>query len=322
MLIGGLIAALTVISKPQLYVGSASFLPQGNDANRSTLASLAGQFGVSLPAGNQALSPEFYSNLLKSRVLLEPIARDTFVVPELRGERISFLDLFGVRGDSPQGREEAGVRMLMAIVTPTISKTTGVVEVSVATRWRSVSLAITTAVVDGINEYNQRTRRGQAEVERKFVEGRLALAGAELRQAEDRMERFLSTNRMVSNSPELNLEHDRIRREVDLRQQVFTSLTQAYEDARIREVRDTPVISLFEPPAVPTLAESRGRLKRALLGVALGGLVGVMVAFTSAMMAERRRIGDPDADEFVGMLCAMKHELSLGLRWIPGRSRR
>lgn len=51
MFIGAAMAALSVISKPALYLALASFIPKGSDAaSRSGLASLAGQFGVSLPA--------------------------------------------------------------------------------------------------------------------------------------------------------------------------------------------------------------------------------------------------------------------------------
>src|SRR3954465_2381204 len=65
MAVGGLVAAVFALFKPALYVASASFLPQGaTDPSRSGLASLAGQFGVTLPTANQSLSPEVYARLL------------------------------------------------------------------------------------------------------------------------------------------------------------------------------------------------------------------------------------------------------------------
>jgi uncharacterized protein involved in exopolysaccharide biosynthesis len=320
MAVGAVLAGLTVITKPKVYAATASFIPQWNDASRSGLAGLAGQFGVSLPVGNQSLSPEFYANLVKSRVLLEPIVRDTFVVAELGGKRASFLDLFGVKGESPRAREEAGVKMLAGMVVPSIGKSTGVVQLSVSTTWRSVSLAIVSALVDGINSYNQRTRQSQAEAERKFIEGRLAVASADLRAAEDGLAEFLATNRMLGNSQ--MLAHDRLQRDLVQKQLVYNSLTQAYEDARIREVRDTPVISIFEPPEVPTQAEARGRLNRTLLGVALGGLIGVLLVFTQDMLARRRQKGDIEAEEFVGALGTIKDEMSWRVRRLMGHNRR
>jgi uncharacterized protein involved in exopolysaccharide biosynthesis len=321
MLIGATVAALSVFSKPKLYVASASFIPQGNDASRSALAGIAGQLGVALPAGTQSSSSDFYSSLLTSRVLLTPITRDTFVVRELGGQRVSFLDLFKIGPGPAAVREEQGVALLMGIVTPTVVRLTGVVELSVATQWPSVSLALATALVNGVDEYNQRMRQGQAGTERRFVEGRLAAARADLREAEDRLERFLATNRQFGNSPELTFQHDRIQRDVMLRQQVFTSLTQAYEDARIREVRDTPVITVFEPPSVPTLPQARGRLKRTLLGLILGGFVGAFMAFVSGLMDRRRKEGNAEADEFVGTLSEVTKGMLDPVRRLMQRTR-
>lgn len=320
MFIGGAISALLVFTRPVTYDASASFVPVGgSDQNRSGIANLAGQLGVSIPQTNQSLSPDFYSKLLESRVLLLPIARDTFAVQEMGGKRIPFLDLFEI----PEGarREEQALKVLQKMLSVSMVKTTGVVNFSISTRWRSISVAIASALLDGVNEYNQRTRQGQAAAERKFVEGRLDLARGELRAAEDRLQQFLATNRNIGGSPELSLDRDRLQRDVTLRQQVFTSLTQAYEDARIREVRDTPVITIFEPPWAPAEPQSGGRLKRVLLGLVLGGFIGAVLAFASEMTVRRGKEGDAEASEFVGALHEVKGELLGPVRRLRARIR-
>jgi uncharacterized protein involved in exopolysaccharide biosynthesis len=309
MFVGGGLAALVALTTPALYVASASFIPEGNDPSRSGLANLAGQFGLTIAAGNQSQSPDFYTRLLTTRVLLMPIVRDTFVVREMGGRRIPFLDLFKIGRGPVTLREEQGVRGLTRVVNTSVAKTTGVVEVSVATEWPSVSLAIANALLNGVNEFNQRTRQGQAAAERKFVEGRLALAGSDLRAAEDRLESFLRTNREFGGSQELIFQRERLQRDLALKQQVFTSLTQSYEEVRIREVRDTPVITVIEPPSVPTVPQPRGRLLRVLLGIILGGFVGTLVALMSDTINRRRNEGDPQANEFVGTLGEMKGEM-------------
>jgi len=151
--IGVVIAALIAFTKPALFMASTSFVPQGNDASRSGLASLAGQLGMSIPTSNQSLSPEFYVKLLKSRVLLLPIARDSFVVQELGGKRVSYLDLVEVpKGMAPAEREQKGVKRLQNLVNASVVKPTGVVELSVESKWRSVSLAIATALVARVHD--------------------------------------------------------------------------------------------------------------------------------------------------------------------------
>ena len=322
MLAGGALATASAFTRPALYVASTSFIPEGNDPSRSGLASLAGQFGVALPASNQSQSPDFYTRLLGSRVLLTPIVRDTFAVQEMGGRRIPFLTLFGIQGGSVKRQEEQAVKQLTSLVKTSVAKSTGVVELSVATRWPSVSLAIATALVNGVNDFNQRTRQGQAAAERKFVEGRLSVAGSDLRAAEDRLEDFLKTNRQFTSSPDLTFQRDRLQRDVSVKQQVFSSLTQSYEEVRIREVRDTPVITVIEPPAVPTTPQPRGRLVTVLVGLILGGFFGAIIAFVSDTVSRRREEGDTQADEFVDTLGDMKGAVVGRLRRVSERIRK
>jgi uncharacterized protein involved in exopolysaccharide biosynthesis len=314
MVIGAVAAALVILPRPRTYLASASFISQTNDANRSGLAGLAGQMGIAIPAANQSQSPDFYLSLLRSRVLLLAIARDTLTVQELGGKRMTVLDLFEIPSGTPLRREEQGVTLLQRLMSVSVAKSTGIVEFSVATKWRSVSLALVTALLDGVNAYNERTRQGQATAERKFVEGRLNLATDELRGAENRLAGFLRTNRDIGSSPDLVIGRERLQRDLALRQQVFTSLTQAYEDARIREVRDNPVISVFEPPSAPSQPQRRGLLIGVLLGLILGGLIGVLLAFTSGVLTRRQKSGNTEAEEFANALKEAKGQLAWGVR--------
>jgi uncharacterized protein involved in exopolysaccharide biosynthesis len=324
MIAAGAIAALMVFSREAVYRASASFISQGaaGGEGSSGLAGIAGQFGVSVRSGNPSVSPDFYSELLRSRTLLEGIVRDTFVVQELGGRGIAFLDLFEIQEGPANFREEAAVQLLTGLTNVSVLQQTGIVRVSVATPWPSASLALVTAFVSGVREFNQRTRQSQAAAERKFVERRLSVAADELRAVENRMQAFLQANRQIANSPELTFERDRIQREVSMRQQVFSSMTESYEAVRLREVRDTPVITLFEAPSIASVPEPRGRLKAGLLGVAIGAFIGVLLAFGSEVMARSRLAGSADADEFAGTLKEVKGEVLRLLGWVTGRGPR
>jgi uncharacterized protein involved in exopolysaccharide biosynthesis len=309
MLIGAVAAALMILPRPRTYVASASFISEGNDAQRSSLSALAGQIGITIPTGSQSLSPDFYLSLLRSRVVLLTIVRDTITVPEMGGKRMTVLDLLEIPSGSVPRREEQGVSLLQRLMSVSVAKSTGVVEYSIATRWRSVSLALVAALLDGVNDYNERTRQGQATAERKFIEGRLALATSQLRDSENRLANFLNTNRNFSSSPDLVLERDRLQRDLTLRQQVFTTLTQAYEEARIREVRDTPVITVFEPPSAPTVPKARGLVVGVLLGLVLGAAIGILLALTSGLLRRGRENGNNEAEEFASAVREAKGQL-------------
>lgn len=321
-LAGGVLATILALFSAPEYNAYASFMPQGMDISRSGLASLAGQFGLSLPAGSQSLSPDFYAQLLKSRTILLPLAQDTFSVAEMGGRRVTFESLFKIKGSSPAQRAERGVQRLEKIVGTSVGQKTGVVGLSVSTKWPSVSLGIISRLVTAVDDFNLRTRQGQAAAERKFVEGRLAVATSDLRAAEDRLQSFLQNNREFLRSPELKFAHDRLQRDLDLQQQVYSTLTQSHEEVRIREIRDTPVITIVEPPSVQTLPESRQRVLRILLGFILGAFLGAMIAFGSEAMHRRRREGDVEAEEFADTLGEVKGEMLAPVRTLKQRIRR
>lgn len=316
---GAVIAFASVFTKPKLFAGSFAFVPQGGDASRSSLASLAGQFGISTPIANPAQQPDFYLALLHSRELLEPVIRDTVIVHEESDRRVALLDLLKVRGTSPENRVENGIRKLRSRIQPAVVKSAGIVRVAVRTEWPSVSLSISRSLLDAVNQYNLRMRQGHAGAERRFVEGRLNDAKDTLREAEDRVSRFLVSNRGgVANSPMLSSQWQRLEREVNAKTAIVTALTQELEETRIREVRDTPTITVFESPGVATTPDPRRRMVTALVGGILGGFFGIVIALGRAALSKRRSLNDPDADEFFGALSDTKNAL---LRRLPASTK-
>jgi len=155
--------------------------------------------------------------------------------------------------------------------------------------------------VQGVDKFNLKSRKSQAAEERRFVEEQAIEAERTLRVAEDRLQSFLQQNRILG-SPELLMDHDRLGREVALRQQVYTSLLQNREEARIREVRDTPVITVLEAPRLPVVGEPRGSAQKAILGGLAGGMLGVLIAFLVQGVAGARQTPSDEAREFFGLV--------------------
>jgi uncharacterized protein involved in exopolysaccharide biosynthesis len=94
--------------------------------------------------------------------------------------------------------------------------------------------------------------------------------------------RFLESNRNYSGSPTLQATRDRLQRELSLKSQIHSTLTQAYEQARIDEVRDTPVITVVEAPEVSARPDSR----RMVIRLAVALLVGLVLAVAVALFLE------------------------------------
>lgn len=301
-LFGTMLGLAAGLLSKRVYMSAATFIPQGSEGGASGLALAASQFGIRVPSSAGGWGPPIYVELLRSQALLEPIALDTVVVSEEGGRRVALLDLLEVEAPTPARRTDLAVRALGGIVKASEDKKLGAVKVSVATRWPSVSLALAERLVRGVNQFNLETRKSQAAAERQFVEVQAGEAERALRGAEDRLQSFLQRNRAFSSSPELAFERDRLQRDVALRQQVYATLLQNREEARIREVRDTPVITVLEDPRLPVVGEARNSVRKGVLGGLAGGMLGVLIAFLAQGMAGVRRQPSDEAREFFQLL--------------------
>jgi uncharacterized protein involved in exopolysaccharide biosynthesis len=216
--------------------------------------------------------------------------------------RVPLAEFLGIKGESAPVIFENTIRSLRkdVVATSVASHTTGVVTVSARTRAPQASLEIAQKLLDGVNRFNVETRKSQAAAERRFTEGRLDAEKAALRASEDALQRFLQGNRQFGNASELAFQRDRLQREVNLHQQIVQGLSQQYEDARIREVRDTPVITIIEQPALPVIQDPRGRLLNVVILTIVAAFLGTVFVIAREGWRRQRR-GSAD-DPSYGLL--------------------
>ncbi len=158
--------------------------------------------------------------------------------------------------------------------------------------------------------FNLERRQTQAAEERRFAEQRLADVKASLATAENRLQEFLQGNQQFKSASQLSVERDRLLREQTNLQQVYTALAQAYEKARIDEVRNTPVITIIDRPEQPTRAEPRHLVQKFALGI-LGGLaLGLLLGFLRDSNEGPASEETNDADDF----SRLKHEAMQDLK--------
>jgi uncharacterized protein involved in exopolysaccharide biosynthesis len=292
------LSALVVIISlllPRDYTASAAFAPQSSSSNLARFAGVAAQLGVALPGQQATESPDFYADLLRSRQLLSQLVQSQYAVPAggdtVRGTLIKQFDLGGA--DSAR-REDRAVRRLASLLSINVVSKTGVVDFDVTTRSPVLSSQIALRAIEVLNQFNLQRRQSRAGAERRFVESRLADAQTDLHASEDRLSSWLQQNRDYRDAPRLQLEYQRLQNEVALKQSLVTTLAQAYEQARIDEVRDTPVLTVVEDPIVPSRPDGRGILAKAVLTLILGfGLGALLAAFREGFGRLRRaRPGD------------------------------
>lgn len=303
LVVAFLVVAFT-LAFPRTFTATASFTPEASENQAGRLSGLASQFGISVPAGEAGQSPQFYADLLETRELLREAVLTEYEVredPDLpEGDRLEgdLVALLEVEGDTRRLAVANAIRSLRGVVSVSTSPETGVVELSVSTRWPDLSHQVADRMIELVNRFNLESRTTQATAEREFIEGQVARAESALHTAEDSLEAFLERNRSYQSSPELTFRYDRLQRQVNLRQQVYTSLSESLEQARIDEVRNTPVITVVEPPELPARPDPRSLALKGVLGLMLGGMVGVFWAFGREMMATSRESDPDDYAEF------------------------
>jgi uncharacterized protein involved in exopolysaccharide biosynthesis len=276
--LSGLVVAITLL-QPRTYSSVTTFMPQAPQGRLSQLSGLAAQLGINVSASEPAGSPSFYAFLLQSRELLRDVVRTTYDVPADGGSRrATLIDWYDPPGHTPAEREEVAIQKLRRDLTAGTDAESGTVQLKVRSRSARLAWEVADRMMQLVSDFNLQKRQSQAAAERKFVEGRVQDAMGRLQGAENRLQGFLQDNREYRTSPQLVFQYDRLARDVSMRQQVYPSLAQAFEQARIEEVRNTPVLTLIDPPNLPGQPDRRWLLVKALLGALLGLLAGAFVA--------------------------------------------
>ena len=293
ILLATIVCSLTLL-RARTWTASASFSSSESQAAQlGQLAGIAAQFGFSIPIAASGESPEFYVALLRSGEIRRSAVLSTYRLldaaePDTTWITGDLVELFEIRGRSEAGRLEGAVERLGRRMSVGTSPETGMVRLSVRTKWPELSVQIGHRLLELVNDFNLQTRQSQASAEREFVTHRLVEAQSDLTVAEEALQDFLQSNRRIENSPQLGFERERLQRVVTLRQEVVSSLAQALEQAKIEEVRNTPVITVVEEPYPPARPDRRRLIMKGLVSLALGLFLGIVAAFVIDFMAASR----------------------------------
>ena len=309
----GLVAIVigVVAFTPRTYSSRMSVAPTSRKGSSAVPgASLAAQFGISIPNTDATNSPQFYVDLLHSREILGPVVDSSYQF-RLDGRlvRQNLIGLFSKGVRDPRLRRQEAIKRLGANVTSSISAKTNVISLAVKSPSPELSYQIALQILQTLNVFNLEQRHTEASAERRFTEQLVGDAEAQLRAAEDRQQQFFQENKDWRMSPRLSLQGDRLARDVNMRQQVYTSLAQAAEQAKIDEVRDTPLLSLVERPDVAILPDSRGGVIKVAIALLGGLLLGALAAFLREMWIRSKAQPSQDRNEFDTLRKQMAQQL-------------
>lgn len=305
------LVALVLLLSPRWYSVETGVLPLSAPVSSARLAGLAAQFGIAGIGASAGQSADFYAALIASREFRVALATDSVAAPKA-GTLIPFAadSLAVVRplyryltrfSSTPDEDAEKAAEKLEDLVRASADRLSGIVSVRIRTRDPDLSFGIAQAVVRALQEFNNDQRRTQSTAEREYLEERLVDANDDLARAEAAVQRFLEDNRSWQASPQLVFEHERLRRELQLRVSVSTTLTDALQQARLDEVRQTPVVTIVGEPRRPARPDRRGLVMKSFLAgtaasMGFAFVIAFLVSVQGAGRAENISFDDLRAD--------------------------
>lgn len=250
---------------PKKYEVRASFIATSGTSIRlpsgiSALAGIASQLGVlgaGAVEGGGVTSPRFYGDLVTSDVLLYELANTSFLdstAPAVgpRPLRTILLaralpTLYHTQADSVL----RAVKRLRRATTVDVNARTGLVMVNFTATRAGLATAVMDSLLDHLNRFMTNNLQLQAGARRRFLQGRLMEIQQEVLERQDRLRTFYEANRDYRNAPALVFQEAQLRRELEIKQDIYTSVARGLEDARMDEVKDTPLLTPIDPPFPP-----------------------------------------------------------------------
>src|SRR2546422_2480511 len=330
-LLAAILTAIVVLLLPRRSPATVTLGPEQRGPSGSGgaggagggLVGLAGQLGIPLGM-DPSQSPRFYAEVLTSRELMARVLLTKFPDPQrpVAGDALPLRAILRVwGGKSAADSLDRGVRKLGRRVSARVDMQTYLVYLSVTTRYPDLSAAVAARFIAYLNEFNAKNRESQARARRQFVEQRIVEGERDLHAAEDDLRRFHERNRAWQESPELSAAEGRLHMQVNILQEVYLTLRRDYEQARIEEVNDTPVITVVDP-AVPPQRQSLWRQVLVLLAFVFGGLIGVLGAWSGVRVERLRREDEDGYQEFTGLLQRLRREVARPFSRSPRRGTR
>lgn len=296
-----LLVLLWLLVVPRTYTAHAQLTPVAGQQSAGRLTSLAAQFGVAgiMPDGGE--SPDYLVDVVTSHEMLASLVDGEYTAElpgrlpfglskptRVSGTLVRFYDLDTVPELQEKSREKA-IRKLRKDLSASARLESGVVSISVRMQSRELADQVLRRLLANLERYNRERRQSRASAERRFVEDRLETAKQELLDAENRLARFLEQNRSFEGSPSLRFQYERLSREASLRHDVLRTLSQAYEQARIEEVRSTPVYTIVSSPHAPAIPDRRYGLVKLMGAMVVGLGLGVFMSFMTTLVAKERQ---------------------------------
>lgn len=314
------VAVAWTIREPARYTSETTFVLSSRRSATANLNSVAAQLGLSGgPTGDWTQSPQALADLAVSRTVLDRVAARRFAVTAGVESLKPLAEILGVSHLAEEQQRQALRTELAEMISVEVAARTGTIRLQVQDRRAALAYGLVISLVEELGRWCVDLRRAQAVSERSFAEARLADARQELELAEEALRTFVDSNRQFERSPGLLVKQQRLQREQLLRQGTYTALAQNVEQLRIEEARDTPFLTVLDPPEQRVRPDRTKWMRLLLVAILLGAFGGIVTVFLLEYVEIQRSTNAPLFSAVEAKLSEMR--LSIRARTVFNRRR-
>lgn len=246
-LLAGLIAAGVIIYRGPRYRASVALVSVqssksgglGGVGGLAAAATLLGGAGGSIGLQSSPALVVKFADLdgVLTTVALSPVnpGSSERVIERMTGQRVSEI---------PSSRIP---RIMRKYMHASYDRTTGIIEIESIHKDSALARTVVTRVLDQTKSAFLRAVRSQATEMREAQEKRVEVAADEMSRAERAMLAFLNGNRQFEKYSNASIERDRLQRELTQAQEVYKNAVADRENARGKELEETPSVAVIDP---------------------------------------------------------------------------
>jgi len=284
------LTAIYIFLSPNRYRSVATILPSGQPDRLSAMKELAGL--ASLGGNVEENSSLLFPVILRSDQVKDALTNKRFTYSDKEETGSTTLSEY-LGQDNPDYLKKS----IDAITDISTDKKTGVISVSIETKYPELSQQILTQTLAELENFNLYKRKSQASSREKYLARELITRDQELREAESKLEEFQSSNRdwYGSSDPEILRTLADLQRDIEIKSRTYTFLKEQYEIARLDVQKDIPVVGILDPPSLPTIKSGPFRIRDVMLSGIVSFLIAVLLVALQDFIWRTRHQADSES---------------------------
>lgn len=255
-----IVALVYCFISPNRYSTVATILPTNNSDQKLSLGALAGGALSDLGLGSMMTatetSPALYTHILKSRLVSDKILDKKYNFSyKNKDKSLKLKQYFEIENHDYVLKELSGITNF------DLDRNTGIISLTVTTKYPELSKVIVDSYIDELNNYVMHTKQSKAQDNEKFIAKRLTEVEKELYEVQNNLLLFRTKNMnfLVAADPTLMKELDNLERNVLIQETILLTLTKKHELAKIEVAKDIPIIQVLDQGSIPLIKSAPSR---------------------------------------------------------------